>query len=90
MLPPGSESDMPHYYFHLRDGIDILLDPEGRELAGADALAGAALCEARSIISDDARGGRILLDQQIDVEDAAGTILHTLRFVDAVEIVHPA
>jgi hypothetical protein len=80
---------MSLYYFHLRDGVDVLLDPEGREMASADAIPLAALTEARSIISDDARNGRIMLDQHIDVEDESRNILHTLHFVDAVEIVQP-
>jgi hypothetical protein len=79
---------MPLYYFHLRDGVDLLLDPEGRQLDGPEAIPKAALIEARSIIGDDAKNGRILLDQHIDVEDASKNILHTLHFADAVEIIH--
>ena len=78
---------MALFYFHLRDREDVLLDPEGRELADAEAIAQAALREARAIISDDALAGRIRLDQQIEVHDAAGRIVHRLPFADAVEIV---
>lgn len=74
-------------YFHLRDGTDILLDPEGRNLDGPDSIALAALGDARAIISDDAKGGRINLDQCIDVEDAAGKVLYRVLFEKAVEIV---
>ncbi|HZG08754.1 MAG TPA: hypothetical protein VEZ70_07240 [Allosphingosinicella sp.] len=80
---------MPLYFFHLRDGVDILLDPEGRQIDKPDAIPEVALREARSIIGDDAARGRILLDQHIDVEDEARNVLHTLHFVDAVEIVYP-
>jgi hypothetical protein len=75
------------YYFHLRDGDDLLLDPEGRQIEGVAAIAKAALAEARSIISEDARGGRIRLDQRIDVEDSLRNVVHSLDFADAVEIV---
>lgn len=81
---------MPLYYFHLRDGVDILLDHEGRNLSGLGPVADAALKDARSIISDDAKEGRIKLDQRIDVEDAAGSVVHTLGFAEAVEIVRGA
>ncbi len=80
---------MPRYFFHLRDGEDILLDPEGRELNHPGALEQMALNEARSIISDDVRSGRITLIQRIDVENEAGQLIHSLRFVDAVRIVMP-
>ncbi|HEX8669023.1 MAG TPA: hypothetical protein VF727_11710 [Allosphingosinicella sp.] len=78
---------MALYYFHLRDGTDILLDPEGRELPSLSAVAAAALRDARSIISDAARNGQILFDQQIDVEDSGGRVVHSLQFEDAVKIV---
>jgi hypothetical protein len=77
---------MPVYYFHLRDGDDVLLDPDGRGLDGPEAIAQSALAEARALISDEARLGRIRLDQRIDVEDADGRMVHTLPFDQAVEI----
>jgi hypothetical protein len=80
---------MTLYFFHLRDGVDILLDPEGREIESADLIAGIALKEARAIIGDEARSGTILLDKHIDVEDESGTVVHRLPFTDAVKIVAP-
>ena len=79
---------MAHYYFHLRDGVDILIDHEGRELEASD-IARLALTEARAIIADDAKGGRIHLDQRIDVENDSGKIVLTLQFADAVAIQYP-
>jgi len=49
---------MPTYFFHLRDGDDLLLDPEGRLLDGLGAIAALALDEARAPISAHARTGR--------------------------------
>jgi hypothetical protein len=74
------------YYFHLRDGTDRLLDPEGTELASLETVEQITLFEARSIISGDALEGRIKLDYHIDVEDASGTIVHSLEFEKAVTI----
>jgi hypothetical protein len=80
---------MSLYYFHLRDGTDVLLDEEGREMDETDGIAAAALIEARSIISADANLGYIKLDQRIDVEDERRHIVHSLEFADAVEIIPP-
>ena len=77
---------MALYYFHLRDGEDILLDPDGRALEGPGAIALCALIEARALISEEVRSGRIHLDQRIDVEDADGVVVHSLPFSEAVEI----
>jgi hypothetical protein len=76
---------MATYYFHLCDGIDVLLDPEGRELESG-AIASAALSEARAIIAADARGGHIYLNQKIEVHDAGGNIVHRIGFEDAVKV----
>ncbi len=80
---------MSLYFFHLRNGHDVLLDPEGRELDGIEAITSNALKEARSIISEDARDGCIYLDQSLDIRDEAGLLVHRLEFPDAVEIVQP-
>jgi hypothetical protein len=80
---------MPRYFFHLRDGVDVLLDEEGRELADQEAIDAATLFEVRSMISSDALDGQIRLDQRLDIEDAEGRIVHSLAFKDAVEIMPP-
>jgi hypothetical protein len=77
---------MASYYFHLRDGVDILLDLEGRDLAGIKDVMAAALHEAREIISHDVLDGHIMLDQRIDVEDGDGKLVHRQEFADAVAI----
>jgi hypothetical protein len=76
---------MAVYFFHLRNGVDLLLDPDGRRLAPAG-IPGAALGEARAIIAADARAGRIDLDQTIEVEDSGGEVVHRIAFEDAVKI----
>lgn len=79
---------MPLVYFHLRDGVDILLDPEGRQM-NLESIASVALHEARSIISADALSGRLMLDQHIDVVDESGALMHRIDFTDAVSLVLP-
>ena len=78
---------MKTYFFHLRDGVDVLLDPDGRQLVDLAAAIAATLVEARSIIGADALLGTIMLEQRIDVEDELGAIVHSLAFEDAVHVV---
>jgi len=47
---------MALYFFHLVDGADLLLDPDGREIDPGSVHA-AALAEARAMIAADARVG---------------------------------
>ena len=50
---------MARYYFHLRDGQDVLLDPEGGELDGLDKARDQALRPARSILAAEVLEGRV-------------------------------
>ena len=76
---------MARYFFHLRDGADALVDPEGRELE-PDQVEAAALSEARAMIAADALAGRIDLKQRIEVKDSAGKVVHRIDFEDAVKV----
>lgn len=80
---------MPTFYFHLCDGTDVLLDPDGRDL-DASLIPGAALAEARAMIAADVLDGHVHLDQQIEVRNAAGKMVHRLCFEDAVRVTHEA
>jgi hypothetical protein len=80
---------MAIYYFHLCDGVDVLLDPDGRELDPLT-VQQAALVEARAIIAADVGTGHIRLDQQIEVHDTEGEMVHRIRFEDAVTVTHLA
>ena len=77
---------MARYFFHLRDGRDVLMDPEGREISDISSIAALALRDARSMISQDALSGKIHLQQAIEVLDEAGNVVHRLQLVDAVII----
>ena len=70
---------------HLVDGTDVLLDPDGTEMA-AEKVASATLTSARDCMAGDVRNGRLDLRYRIDVHDEAGAMVHSLAFADAVEI----
>jgi hypothetical protein len=79
---------MPRYFMHLKDSIDVLLDPEGLEMA-AESVAAAALLQARDCMAGDVKDGRLDLHYRIDVHDESGNLVHSLPFADALEIVSP-
>ena len=80
---------MALYFFHLRDGNDVVLDPDGVELADDAAIAGCAMRNARDILSHDIREGRIDLRFRIDAEDEDGNVVHSLHFSEAFETIEP-
>jgi hypothetical protein len=80
-----SEVLVPLYFFHLRNGEDRLLDPEGAHLADFAAITARALREARNIMGNDIMAsGRLDLGYHIDVEDEGGAVVHRLAFPDAL------
>ena len=81
---------MPLYYLHLRDGTDQILDPEGLELNGMEAVRKAVLRGARDTISHDViADGIVDFRFRIDAENEAGEIVYSLPFTDAVSVIPP-
>ncbi len=78
---------MARYYLQLRDGSEQLLDPDGIEYADLDELRKKVLVAVRDLISQDVKGGVIDLRFRIDAEDRDGTIVYTLGFAEAVNII---
>jgi hypothetical protein len=74
------------YFFHLCDGHEVVIDPEGREIDDRSRIGEFALKEARAIISQDALAGRIMLGQRIEVRNEDGKLVHQLSFRDAVTL----
>ena len=78
---------MSRYFLHLRDGTDELLDPEGLECESLAALRKVVLANVRDVMSGDILGGVLDFRFRIDAEDAAGTVVYSLPFLHAVNII---
>jgi hypothetical protein len=81
---------MPH--LHLHDPHIDNGDQEGLDLADPTDLAAAqakALAGIRGLLGHEAMNGEIDLRGRVDIADAAGNILATVQFKDAVTIVGP-
>ena len=77
---------MARYFFHLRDGTDILLDPEGLELPDQQAIEACALKAARDTLSHDVKAGCLDFRPRLEVEDQDGKVVHRLELQEAVTI----
>ena len=78
---------MARLFLHLRDGADELLDQEGVELAGLEAVREKVLSSARHIMAADLLGGVVDLRYRIDAENEGGQIVYTLPFKHAFNII---
>jgi hypothetical protein len=77
---------MPHYYFNLRNGLGLLEDKEGRELADLEAARAEGLKGARSLIAEEVTEGRLDLSGRIEIVDGDGRLLLAIPFGEAVAI----
>lgn len=77
---------MPHYLFHVRNRIGFVEDEEGSDHADLDAARAHALDGIRSILAEEARAGEIDLRGRIEVVGAAGRLVLTIPFAEAVQI----
>ncbi len=78
---------MARFFMHLRDSIDELLDPDGREFTDMDSLKQAVLHNARDLMAGDIRNGVLDFRYRIDAEDENGKILYSLPFKHALNII---
>lgn len=74
------------YYFHLRESETYLVDEEGLELTGTEAIMAAATAGARSVIANDVMRGKLPLRAVIEVDDQMGRRVLELPFRDTVQL----
>jgi hypothetical protein len=78
---------MPRFHLHIRTPGGLIEDEEGLEFPDHAAATVEAVSGARSLMSGEVAGGTICFDQSIEIHDAAGRLLSTVPFSDAVRLV---
>ena len=76
---------MPRFFFHLRDG-ESLDDPDGIFLPDTRSARLEAIRNARDIMAEDVRRGRLALSSWIEVTDENGEAIFAVPFAEAVDI----
>lgn len=77
---------MPHYFFHLHECADALIDPEGKELPDAVAAHRHAVQEARHIMSAEVLEGRLCLACHFEIHDADQALVKLVPFREALAV----
>lgn len=79
---------MGRYFLHLRDGTDEILDPEGVEYPDMDRVRKAVLDGARGVMGNDIMSDGLMdLRYRIDAENETGSVVYSLTFKDAVNVI---
>lgn len=76
---------MPRYFFNIHNDTDTL-DDEGKEFPNLQAAAAYAEAGARSLAADTVTKGHLVGHHRIEIVDAEGMVLKTVRFDQAVDI----
>jgi hypothetical protein len=76
------DAAVPWFFFNIHDADQTFYDPEGTELAALDVARHEALMDARWILGEELRTGRVTLERQFEITDEAGQVLATVHFRD--------
>ena len=76
---------MPIYYFDLLKGDEIIEDDQGQDLADIEVAKLEGLASARELIADAAKKGILATSPVYLIRNAAGEILATIPFKDALK-----
>lgn len=74
------------WFFHIRDADDLILDPEGVELANLDGARQEALRSLHLIGAEGLRHNMPIDVREIEIANQAGETLATVRFEGALKL----
>jgi hypothetical protein len=76
---------MPLYYLHIKEGADLLLDPDGANFRDLEAARIEAIESARELISEAVlHGSPLRMHRAFQIDDADGRTLLRVPFTDAI------
>ena len=73
---------VPRFFLHIRDGDELLEDPDGSDHPDLETARAEAIAGARDLLAAQLKAGKPLDGQQIEICDEAGRLLATVRFRD--------
>ena len=77
---------MPRYFFHVRDGDELILDPEGLELPNHESVPSACHGLVREVLDEDQYRAELLDDRQFEIVDEQGRLVLNIPFRAVVPI----
>jgi hypothetical protein len=76
---------VPRYYFHIRDGKELIRDEEGTELVDPDAAHAEALASARDLALDEIRSRNRVDGRIIEIVSEFGDTIETIAVRASVD-----
>ena len=82
--PATLTSVMARFYFHIREGVDLIEDDEGTDLPSIDRAREQAIGSARELFADAIKSGRELRVDAIVIADEDGNQVATVAITDVL------
>src|SRR4051794_14949803 len=76
---------MPLFFFHLREGAELVEDLEGHELPDFDTARSEAISSAREIVAERILTGKAIDEDEIQLCDESGVVLERVPFVSVLK-----
>ncbi len=77
---------MPLYFLNIRDGADLIEDPDGTNLPNVEAACREAIANARDILASKVRAGELVDGQIFEITDESGVVRATVPLRDALRL----
>jgi hypothetical protein len=77
---------MPRYFFHVRDGDDLILDREGLELPDLDSALEECRSLVRTVLNEDQHRAILSPGRQFEIVDELGRLVLVIPFRAVVPI----
>jgi len=66
---------MPHYYFHIQDGVRLVVDKNGKELGNEEEAYREAMRLAEQVLSELGRTPNLANELNVEIRDAGGRLV---------------
>jgi hypothetical protein len=77
---------MPLFYLHIRDGDDVVENPDGSDLPDIEAAKEEARVSARYILAESVRAGKLIGNQKFEIVDEVGNLCATLLMREVLRL----
>lgn len=75
---------MPRFFFHIRDGDELIEDPDGTVLPDLEAARLEAIEGARAVLAAKVLAGKVIDGQKFEITDESGNVLELMPFKSAL------
>lgn len=77
---------MTKYFFHKRDGSELVEDEEGTDLPNLEAARNEAILAAREMMAEMVLEGKVVDGQQFEINSEEGSIVDIVTFKSAIKL----